>query len=68
MTTRNAYLLLLTTLSVGVLSGCQYCEPLLFASLVGGAVFSLLTTESAPWHKTLTAISTGDINSAKNSN
>ena len=58
MTTRNAYLLLLTTLSAGVLSGCQYCEPLLFACLLGGAVFSLLTTESVPWHKTLSAITT----------
>lgn len=63
MNTRNIYLLLLTALSAGVLSGCQYCEPLLFASLIGGAAFSLLTTESAPWQKTLS-----DITPARTSN
>ena len=54
---RNTYLLMLTTLSVGVLTGCEYCEPLLFASLIGGAVFGLLSAESALWHKTLRDIS-----------
>ena len=52
-TSHNAYLLLLTTLSVGILTGCQYCEPLLFASLIAGAVFKLLTAQPAPWNKPL---------------
>ena len=50
---RNAYLLLLTTLSAGVLTGCQYCEPLLFACLIAGAAFMLLSVQSGPWYKIL---------------
>ena len=49
----NAHLLLLAILSAGVLTGCQYCEPLLFASLIAGAVFKLLTAQPAPWNKPL---------------
>ena len=50
---RAGYLLLLTMLSTGVLSGCQYCEPLLLASLITGTVFKLLTAQSTFWNKPL---------------
>ena len=52
----NAYLLLLTALTAGVLTGCQYCEPLLFASLIAGAVFKFLTAQPASWNKSLKVI------------
>jgi hypothetical protein len=34
----TTFLAITTVLAAGVLSGCQYCEPLLMASLVIGAI------------------------------
>jgi hypothetical protein len=39
----RAFLSIVTVLAVGVLSGCQYCEPLLMATLVIGAVYKGLS-------------------------
>ena len=34
----NLFLAITTVLAVGVLTGCQYCEPLLMATLVIGLI------------------------------
>jgi hypothetical protein len=36
--TNNIFLAIAAVLAAGVLTGCQYCEPLLMATLVIGAV------------------------------
>ena len=35
----NLFLAITTVLAVGVLTGCQYCEPLLMATLVVGVIY-----------------------------
>ena len=37
--TNNLFLAITTVLAAGVLTGCQYCEPLLMASLVIGVIY-----------------------------
>ena len=37
------FLAMATVLAVGVLTGCQYCEPLLMATLVIGIIYKGLT-------------------------
>jgi hypothetical protein len=38
----NVLLAITGVLAVGVLTGCQYCEPLLLAALVIGAVYIVM--------------------------
>ena len=42
----SIFLALSTVLAAGVLTGCQYCEPLLMATLVIGAVYKGLDYSS----------------------
>jgi hypothetical protein len=35
----NTFLAITTVLAAGVLTGCQYCEPLLMATLVTGVIY-----------------------------
>lgn len=35
----NIFLAIIAILAVGVLTGCQYCEPLLMAALVIGLIY-----------------------------
>ena len=39
----NIFLSITAVLAVGVLTGCQYCEPLLMAALVTGAIYKVVT-------------------------
>jgi len=39
----NIFLSLTTVLAVGILTGCQYCEPLLMAMLIIGVIYKSLT-------------------------
>lgn len=39
----NIFLSITALLAVGVLTGCQYCEPLLMATLVTGAIYKGVT-------------------------
>lgn len=51
--TNKSFLAITTVLAAGVLSGCQYCEPLLMATLVIGIVYSGLAC--SPFAKSSTA-------------
>lgn len=39
----NIFLSITVVLAVGILTGCQYCEPLLMAALVSGTLYKGLT-------------------------
>ena len=49
--TNRTFIAITSVLAVGVLTGCQYCELLLMATLVAGAIYKGVTytpfTESA---------------------
>ena len=42
-TSNKVFLSTASLLAVGILSGCQYCEPLLLATLVTGAIYKGVT-------------------------
>jgi hypothetical protein len=42
-TTNRTFIAITTMLAAGVLTGCQYCEPLLMATLVIVAIYKGLT-------------------------